>query len=375
MSLNTLDFTTLVRDQVAAAQASSSSLLDFSVGSVLLALIEANASAIGLWLQGLAIYDLALTRASTSSGADLDTWMADFGLTRLPATAASGQVTFGRYTATTQGVVPIGAQVETTNGIVDYTVTLDEENANYNSALGGYMLTINTFEIDVPIEANVVGAIGNAAIGQINVITTPIPYVDYVNNSSALENGTNQETDAAFRLRFVNYLASLSKATYGAIGYAVGTVQGVIDYSITENEEYNGTTRYGYFYVVADDGTGNPPPDLISNVNNAVDAVRGLTIQFGVFSPVVVPADVTMTVTVASNYDAATVKSQVLAALTSYINLLRLGNTLYYTKLFDIAYDASPGVVNVSATTLNGGTSNLSASAKQVIKSDTIVVN
>lgn len=375
MSLNTLDFTTLVRDQVAAAQASSSSLLDFSQGSVLLAVIEANASAVGLWLQGLAIYDLALTRASTSSGNDLDTWMADFGLTRLPAEPASGQVTFGRYTATSQGVVPIGAQVQTTNGSVSYTVTLDTGNPNYSSALGGYVLTISTFEIDVPIEANVAGAIGNAAIGQINIISTPIPYVDYVNNGNAFENGSNQESDAAFRTRFVNYLASLSKATEGAIGYAVSTVQGVVDYTITENQEYNGTTRYGYFYVVADDGTGNPSPDLLSNVNNAIDAVRGLTIQFGVFAPVVVPVDVTMTVTVASNYDAATVKAQVSAALTTYINLLRLGNTLYYTKIFDVAYDASPGVLNVSATTLNGGTSNVSVNAKQMVQSDTIIVN
>lgn len=375
MALNTQDFSSLVRDQVAAAQASSTSLLDFSIGSVLLALIEANTGAIALWLQGIAIYDLALTRAATSNGADLDTWMADFGLTRIPAIAASGQITFGRFTNTVQGVVPINAQVETSNGVVTYSVTLDTENANYNSSLGGYVLTAGTSEIDVPVEANTAGAIGNAAIGAINVISTPIAYVDYVNNPNTLENGTDQETDAAFRIRFVNYLASLSKATEDAIAYAISSVQGVIDYSITENEEYNGTERFGYFYVVADDGTGNPSPELLSNVNNAVDAVRGLCINFGVFAPIVVTANVSMTITVASGYDAPTVKDDVEAALQAYIDLLRLGNTLYYTRLMEVAYDANFGVLNVSAVLLNSGTANLTVNAKEMVKSGTIVIS
>ncbi len=375
MSLNTQDFTTLVRNQVSAAQASSTSLLDFTTGSVLLALIEANSSAVALWLQGLAIYDLALTRAATSNGADLDTWMADFGLTRLPASAATGTVTFSRFTSTVQGVVPIGAQLQTTSGVVTYSVTLDTDNPNYNSSLGGYVLTVSTDSIDVPVEANTVGTIGNAATGEINVITTPIPYVDSVTNASSFENGTDQETDAAFRTRFVNYLASLSKATESAIGYAISTVQGVVDYSITENESYAGSTQYGYFYVVADDGTGTPSDELIANVNNAVDAVRGLTIQFGVFKPIVVDADVVMTVTVAPNFDAPTVKQEVEDALRTYIDLLRLGNTLYYTRLFEVAYDASEGVLNVSSVTLNGTTSDVTATAKQMVKADSITVN
>ena len=73
MPLQTQDFTTLVRNQVAAAQAESSALLDFSAGSVLLSIIEGNTSAVALWLQGLILQLLAVTRLSTSTDNDVDT--------------------------------------------------------------------------------------------------------------------------------------------------------------------------------------------------------------------------------------------------------------------------------------------------------------
>ena len=97
MQLQLQDFPTLVRNQAAAVSASCATVLDVSVGSVLRAIIEANAS-VALWMQWLILEVLALTRASTSNGADLDSWVADFGLTRLPAVVASGSARFSRAT-------------------------------------------------------------------------------------------------------------------------------------------------------------------------------------------------------------------------------------------------------------------------------------
>ena len=76
----------------AAVEASATQLLDLTVGSTLRAVLEANAS-IGLWMQWLILQVLRTTRAATSNGADLDSWMADLTLTRLPAVAATGTVT------------------------------------------------------------------------------------------------------------------------------------------------------------------------------------------------------------------------------------------------------------------------------------------
>lgn len=80
MKLSLRGFGQLIEDMSAALQSSATALVDVSVGSVVRAIFEANASVV-LWLQWLILQVLQTTRASTSSGTDLDTWMMDFGLT------------------------------------------------------------------------------------------------------------------------------------------------------------------------------------------------------------------------------------------------------------------------------------------------------
>lgn len=62
-------------------------------------------------------------------------------------------------------------------------------------------------------------------------------------------------------------------------------------------------------------------------------------------------------------------------ALQDFIAGLSLGQLLPFTQLATIAYGASPLVTNVSSVTLNGSTSDLAASAKQVIRAGTITVS
>lgn len=373
MAITTQDFTTLVRNQVTAIQGAARGLVDLTVGSILRAVVEANAAVI-LWLQGLILQLLATTRAATSSGSDLDSWVADFGLTRLPGVAASGQVTFARFTATQQAVVPVGATIQTADGSQQFVVTLDTSNAAYSAALGGYVLAAGVASIGVPVQASSVGAAANAQIGQINTLTQPITAVDTVTNPAAFTNGADKETDAALRTRFIAYVASLSKATKAAILYAITSLkQGVVSV-LVENTLYNGTTQNGYFYAVIDDGTGAPGATFLSSANNAIDAVRPFTVNFGVFAPVVVTATVGMTITTASGYDHAATALLVKTAIQNYINALTLGQTLTYSRLAQVAYDASPGVTNVTAVTLNGGSSDLTATSQQVIKAGTVTV-
>lgn len=372
-NITTQDFTTLVRNQVTAIQGAARVLVDLTVGSILRAIVEANAAVV-LWLQGLILQLLAITRAATSSGADLDSWVADFGLTRLAAVAASGQVTFSRFTPTQQAVVPIGTTIQTGDGSQQFAVTLDATNPAYSASLGGYVLAAGVGSINIPVAAATSGVGGNVSAGQINTLTQALPGVDTVSNAAAFINGTDAESDTALRIRFIAYVASLSKATKGAIGYAITALKQGVTYTLVENQQYNGTTDYGYFYVVVDDGTGSPGSTFLSNVFNAIEAVRGVTIRFGVFAPQVVTANAGMTITTAAGYDHNAVVALVVAALQSYINSLTLGQTLTYSRLAQVAYDASPGVTNVTAVTLNGGTADVAATSKQVIKAGTLAV-
>lgn len=373
MAITTQDFTTLVRNQVTAIQGAARVLVDLTIGSILRAIVEANA-AVTLWLQGLILQLLAITRAATSSGADLDSWVADFGLTRLAAVAASGQVTFSRFTPSQQAVVAVGTTIQTGDGSQKFAVTLDTTNPAYNATLGGYVLAAGVSSINIPAAASTAGAGGNVSAGQLNTLTQAVPGVDTVSNSAAFINGTDAESDSALRVRFIAFVASLSKATKGAIGYAITSLKQGVTYTLIENLQYNGTTDNGYFYVVVDDGTGAPGSTFLSNVAKAIDAVRGVSIRFGVFAPVVVTANVGMTITTAAGYDHTTVVGLVGTALRSYINALLLGQTLTYSRLAQIAYDASPGVTNVTAVLLNGGTADVTATTQQVIKAGTVTV-
>jgi uncharacterized phage protein gp47/JayE len=117
MQLPLQTFTTLVQNMAAAVQSAATQLLDVTVGSTLRAILEANAS-LGLWMQWLVVQVLQMTRAATSSGPDLDSWMNDFSLTRLPASPASGTVTLSRFSTGIAAFVPVESLVRTTDGNV-----------------------------------------------------------------------------------------------------------------------------------------------------------------------------------------------------------------------------------------------------------------
>jgi uncharacterized phage protein gp47/JayE len=373
MALNTQTFTQIVQNSVAAIQAGTKSFQDLTIGSILRAVMESSAAVV-LFLQGLIVQLLSITRASTSTAGDLDSWAADYGVARLAAAKATGIVTFSRFTATAQAVVPIAAQVQSFDGTQTFNVTLDTTNTAYNATLGGYVLGAATASISVPVQAVTAGAGGNVAIGALNVIIQAIPGVDTVTNAAAFINGANAETDAAFRTRFVAYIASISKATKGAIGYAITTLKPGVSYALVENSQYNGTAQMGYFYVVIDDGTGYPTSAFLSSAFNAIDSARPVTSTFGVFAPVVVTANVTMTITTGAGYTHSDLVTLVQTAITNYISVLTLGQTLAYTRLAQLAYDASPGVINVYLVTLNGATVDVTATSQQVVKAVSVLV-
>ena len=368
MALNTQTFTQIVQQCAAYVQGAASALVDFTVGSICRVLMEANA-AIVMWLQGLVLQVAALTRAATSNGSDLDSWANDFGFVRLAATAATGQVTFSRFTDTMQAVVPVGAVVQTADGTQTYTVNLDTTNGAYNAALNAFVIAAGTASVSVTVTAVNNGAQGNATAGAINTLGQAITYVDTVTNASPFSTGQNAETDAAFRTRFVAWLNSLSKATLVAIQYVIQSLGNVASYTITANYAYNGTYQPGYFYVVADDGSGNPPTSFLNAVSAAVGAVRGFTLSWGVFGPSIVKANVAMTT--------GAQQSNVQAALQNYINGLGVGNSLSYARLAQVAFDAVPAgsFATITNITLNGGTSDLSATNQQVIRAGTITVS
>ncbi|OYV32382.1 MAG: baseplate protein, partial [Acidocella sp. 20-61-6] len=224
MQLSMQNFSTLLTNMAASVQGAATGLLDMSVGSVLRAILESNA-ALALWMQWLMVQCLATTRLATSAGSDADSFGADFGFARLPAVAATGSVTFARFSPSVAAQVPVGTSVSTSGNTAAFVVVADPSNAAYQGDAAAYELAAGVASVTVAVTASVAGSAGNVQPGAISVLSSAIAGIDTVSNQAALTGGMDAETDTAFRVRFGSYLASLSRATNISIGAAIAATR------------------------------------------------------------------------------------------------------------------------------------------------------
>ncbi len=368
------NFSGLVGAAAAAVQGSARNLVDLTAGSTLRAILEASAS-IGLWVQWLIVQVLQTTRAATSAGGDLDSWVGDFGVTRLPAMAASGIVTFSRYSTTGSALIAPGTALRSTDGTLLFTVTADPTRAAWSATQNAYVMAAGVASLDVPATALAPGAGGNVQASAITLIAAPLAGVDTVTNAAAFQGGIDAESDAALRARFSLFLDSRTRATPAAIAYAVGGVQQGLSHALLENQTSTGAPMIGSFTVVVDDGTGSPSASLLASVSAAIEAVRPIGAIYAVQAPGVVPVTVSISIDTDPAANPGTVRDAVAAAITGYVDTLGLGAAVLWSKLFQVAYAASPAVTRVGAATLNGAAADLAIPTASVAKTSSVTVS
>ncbi len=372
MQLSLQNFTTLVQNMAASVQSSATALIDLTTGSVLRAILEANAS-IALWLQWLIVQVLAQTRAATSTGPDLDSWVADFSMARLPGQAATTSLTFSRSTPGMAASIAVGTQVKTADTTQTFVVLADPSNPAFNAATNSYAVAPSVVAITVSAQAMTTGAAGNVQAGAITLLASAMPGIDAVTNPYAAAGGLDAEPDAVLRTRFANFIDSRSRATPAAIAFTIASLQQGLTYVLAENTDPSGAARQGFFTVTVNDGSGAPPATLLGAVSSALEGVRPVGTQFAVLPPVMVTANISLSLTVsASNSSAA--QSAVAAALTSYVATLGIGTPLPVSRLAAIAYATDPTITNVSAVTINGG-GDLVPPPNGIIMPGTVAVN
>lgn len=345
----------------ASVQGACSSLIDLSVGSVLRAILEASAS-VALWLQYLLLQVLTMTRLATSIGTDVDSWVQDFGVTRLPPTCATGEVVFSSFNAAAQGsVIPNGATVRTSDGSQSFVV-VD----------GPYQRLVGSVSVVATVQAVVAGPAGNIQMGVANVLGTAIAGIDTVSNPNAFTGGQAAETDAALRLRFVSFINTRSLATEQALAFAIMSVQQSLTYSIQENLTAAGVFLPGHVHVIVDDGSGAPTSTLIAAVEAALDPVRPIGTSISVAGPTVLIAAVNLTLAITASADPVAVQAEANTALTTYINGLGVGATLRISRLAGLCYDANASITNVENVIVNANTADVGGQIGSVVRAGAI---
>lgn len=367
---NTQSFSTIVNNQVAAIQSLSSTLINFLVGSILRAIVQANAT-VALWLQGLILTNLTVARLASSTGTDVDSFYADFPAFggRLQAIQSSGPVTFYRNTPTIATVVPVGNVVASGDGTQLFNVIADPSNISYSAAVNGYPIAIGIQSVTVTVQAQVGGTGGNVSAGGISLLQKGINGVDSVSNASAFTNGVNQESDAASKVRFQAFFGSLSAGTVAAITNAITSLNQNLQVTMVLQPSSSPQVA-----VSVDDGSGATPSPLVNQASVAANNVVAAGISIGVTAASKLNASVNMTITTATGYTHSTVVGQVALAITAYINGVGLGNLVSYMALGGVAFGVA-GVTDVTSVTLNGGTLDLVPSSSQTYKALTIAVS
>ena len=355
-----------------------------SPGSMLLAIFEAVSSQID-FLQAQALQIVNLSRAATSTGGDLDTWMAQFNFARLGAAYATGPVQLIRYTPASStigvsaatldstGAYTGGALVQTVGGAVVYQVIPDVLQSAYNATSNSYQFPIGSSSITVTAQALYPGASYNVAAGTLTQLGSTSSGVDTCNNSVAILDGADAESDNSFRARFVLYLSTLAEATESAIMAAAQVQQG-LNITPAENTTPTGTAQLGCFTLFADNGTGSPPQSLLNTIYAAVNAVRAFSVQPYVSAPSILNASIVLAIRVAAGYTLGGLQPAVVAAVVAVTETLASGATLYANAVAAAAASV-PGVTSVQAgLTINGFAADLVPSAYQEIRSSTALV-
>ena len=182
-------------------------------------------------------------RLSTATDGDVDSFVADFGLTRLPATLATGVVVFGALTPPSTPIpIAAGSIVQTNGGAIQYQTA------------AAVTLQSGASSVIAPAVALVAGSASNVQAGQLNQFTSAIASVDTVTNPASIVNGKDAETDAELKAQFILFLQSLSKATRGAILFAINSVMQGLDIGLAENQTPDLGTQLGFFTAFIDAG-------------------------------------------------------------------------------------------------------------------------
>ncbi len=398
MNLPVKDFRSLVRSMTTAWATQLGLQPIFGSGDPLLAMLQSVAAQM-IFIQAEAQLVNAVARAQTSAGADLDTFYGQFGFTRLPGILSSGEAVFTKFTpAATQVLVPAGTILQTPGGAIQYQAVADPGQPTWNAILNAYVLLPGQTSLTATIDALTPGASQNVSAGQLSQIASSLSGIDEATNPLPISNGTDPEPDPDFSARFLLFINSLSKAIKAAIIEAIITARQGVKYLLIENQNFYGSPypftddltfttnrpafspmlviQPGIFIVLIDDGSGNPPPSLLKTISDAVNAVRGFTIQYRVMAPTIVLANVAMTLSIDPAATRQTVVGAVSTALTAFLNTVPLGTQLVpLARLQQIAFDASPSVLNVTDVKVNGVPIDLVLTRLQVVKAGTMTID
>jgi uncharacterized phage protein gp47/JayE len=190
------------------------------------------------------------------------------------------------------------------------------------------------------------GSDTNVSIGVITELTnSPTGLIDVI-NPTAFTGGTEPEDTEAFRSRLLAYVQNPHSGSPNDLEMWAEQVDGVESATAFPNTPAPGSVTVR----ITGPGGTVPPAQTVTDVQTALAAqdLANITIIVSTFTSV--STDVTVDVTTDPAYTLGDVTPAVQVAISSYINNLEVGATMYLSGIID-AVVGQPGVIDIVVTT------------------------
>lgn len=277
--------------------------------------------------------------ADTATGADLDRLVYQrAGITRKPATKATTTVT---VTGAQGATINAGDKVasETVNFVFTESKVIDA-----------------TGQVNVLVECEEAGSIGNVPVGSIKYIPVVLPGLTSVTNPEAVTNGYDGETDDELRQRYYEHIQTpaTSGNKYHYQNWAKEVI-GVGDAKVYPLWNGNGTVKV----VIIDANKRAADAQLVADVAAYIEEQRPIGAVVTVESATEKPINVSFAAVKDPAYTDQQILDNVTAAITDYLKSIAfVQNVVSYAKIGNAIID-SPGILDYSNLTINGGTANI----------------
>lgn len=265
----------------------------------------------------------------TAEGTCLDMHAQLRGLERRAATAAEGVLRFTVDSAASQDrEIPAG------------TVCMTAGLVRFETVETG-VLQAGTTQTDVRARALEPGSAGNVAAGTILTMAVAPVGVSRCTNPEAFSGGTDPEDDETLRARVLETYRRMPNGANAAF-YQQGALsfEEVAAATVIPRPRGVGTVD-----VVVATAAGVPDAGLLETLTDYFEERREIAVDLQVRAPAMKEVAVSVQVAAAANKEAGQVYAAVEAALRSWFDGRRLGETVLRVKLGDLIY-AVEGVEN-----------------------------
>lgn len=355
MAFTIKSFDQIISDMVAWIVANSPNLTDISPGSVIRSFCEGGA--------------LSMEEIYVSTYLGFRRYLDNiqetvFDFPRKAGTKASVDVVFSRAVANGEITIPIGTRVKTASGL------------RYFSTEVGTILAGQTASNSVEVEAEEVGTAYNVSAASVTVLEDTIAGVDTVTNALAAVGGVDLETDIAYKNRFQAYIEGLGRSNVAGIQAGALSVEGITSASIVEL--FPPVADINVEVYVDDGSSSGVSTEKVAEVQSVIDGdgtednpgYRAAGINVLVIKPSIVTQNITATLTVLAGVDTDQLETDVVGALTAYVNTLSVGSDIIYNELVS----SIMGVYGVSDVNLTSPAANVAIAATQVGRIGTVTL-